>query len=101
MALGAATIRYVRALSADGTVLLVIASDVVSEACSGWCSLLINLGSPCSAADLVPPFHTLDFFDVAAFLADFAAGQADLNGDGAVDFFDVAAFLTAFAAGCG
>jgi uncharacterized membrane protein len=45
---------------------------------------------------------TLDFFDVQAFLAAFAAGDlaADLNGDGTLDFFDVQAFLGAFAAGC-
>jgi WD40 repeat protein len=45
---------------------------------------------------------TLDFFDVAAFLAAFSAGEAagDFNGDGDFDFFDIAAFLDAFAAGC-
>lgn len=44
----------------------------------------------------------LDFFDVAQFLADFAAELpiADLASDGVFDFFDVAAFLSAFAAGC-
>lgn len=44
----------------------------------------------------------LDFFDVSAFLAAFAAGDpmADFTNDGALDFFDVSAFLSAFATGC-
>ncbi|KAA0213987.1 MAG: hypothetical protein DYG94_03050 [Leptolyngbya sp. PLA3] len=44
----------------------------------------------------------LDFFDVQAFLAAFAAHDpgADLAPDGLFDFFDVQAFLQAFAAGC-
>ncbi len=44
----------------------------------------------------------LDFFDVSAFLASFAAQDpiADYNSDGLFDFFDVAAYLAAFAAGC-
>jgi Immunoglobulin I-set domain/Kelch motif len=56
----------------------------------------------CSEADLVEPFGVLDFFDVAAYLAQFSAGDlaADLNGDGLLDFFDVSAFLSAFSAGC-
>ena len=41
----------------------------------------------------------IDFFDVADFLEDFAAGE-DYNGDGVSDFFDVADFLDGFAAGC-
>lgn len=39
-----------------------------------------------------------DFFDVQAFLSEFAAGNADLNADGVSDFFDVQAFLSAFSA---
>jgi len=44
----------------------------------------------------------LNFFDVSAFLAAFAANDptADFNNDGFFNFFDVSAFLTAFAAGC-
>ncbi|MCL4220413.1 MAG: agmatine deiminase family protein [Phycisphaerales bacterium] len=46
--------------------------------------------------------QTLDFFDVAAFLADFAAlnPAADLTGEGLFDFFDVSTFLAAFSNGC-
>jgi murein tripeptide amidase MpaA len=43
----------------------------------------------------------LDFFDVSAFLAAFAAQEpaADFNNDGVWNFFDVSAFLAAFAQG--
>lgn len=52
--------------------------------------------------DFAPPAGVLDFFDVQAFLAAFAAMDpaADLTDDGAFDFFDVQAFLSAFSAGC-
>ena len=45
---------------------------------------------------------SLNFFDVSAFLAAFAAQDpiADFSGDGSFNFFDVSAFLGAFAAGC-
>lgn len=44
----------------------------------------------------------LNFFDVSAFLAAFAASDqvADFTGDGAFNFFDVSAFLSAFTSGC-
>ena len=44
----------------------------------------------------------LNFFDVSAFLALFAADDpaADLNDDGVLNFFDVSAFLTQFNDGC-
>ncbi len=44
----------------------------------------------------------LNFFDVSAFLAAFAAMEpaADFNDDGAYNFFDVSDFLGAFAQGC-
>ena len=58
--------------------------------------------SPCNAADFVPPFGRLDFFDVQAFLNCFAGNdmRADLTGDSVCDFFDVEMFLDAYAAGC-
>lgn len=62
-----------------------------------------RLGDPaCNAADLAVPFGTLNFFDVARFLAAFSDmhESADIVHDGAFDFFDVAAFLSTFAAGC-
>ena len=56
----------------------------------------------CSAADFVEPFGSLDFFDIAEFLALFsnADPSADFNGDGIFDFFDVADYLSTFAQGC-
>ncbi len=44
----------------------------------------------------------LNFFDVSAFLAAFAAQDpaADFNDDGQYNFFDVSAFLSAFTIGC-
>ncbi|MFK7760372.1 MAG: GC-type dockerin domain-anchored protein [Phycisphaerales bacterium] len=44
----------------------------------------------------------LDFIDVSAFLAAFAAQDpaADFSGEGDFNFIDVSAFLNAFAAGC-
>ena len=57
----------------------------------------------CNAADLAPPFGTLDFSDVIAFLTAF--GSMDPAADlappfGTFDFSDVIAFLGAFGAGC-
>lgn len=57
------------------------------------------------AEGCVPDFTgdgVLDFFDVQAFLAAFAAHDpsADLATDGLFNFFDVQSFLQAFAAGC-
>lgn len=57
----------------------------------------------CTRADFAPPSRTLNFFDIAAFIA--AVNNEDPAADfvapfGAIDFFDVAAFLQAFNAGC-
>ena len=57
----------------------------------------------CNEADLAPPFGSLDFSDVAAFLAAFGSmdAAADLAAPfGQWDFSDVAAFLASFGAGC-
>lgn len=53
------------------------------------------------AADLTGD-GSLDFFDVSAFLAAFAAmdPDADFTGDGVFNFFDVSAFLAAYSDGC-
>ncbi len=44
----------------------------------------------------------LNFFDVSAFLASFAAmdPSADFTGEGELNFFDVSAFLAEFSSGC-
>lgn len=57
----------------------------------------------CHGGDLAEPLGTLNFFDIAAFLELFAAGDsgADLAAPiGSLDFFDVSAFLGLFAGGC-
>lgn len=54
-------------------------------------------------ADLAPPFGVLNFFDLAAYIALFSAGDpaADLAPpEGVLNFFDVSAYLSAFNAGC-
>ena len=65
-------------------------------------ALMWRSTASCGPGDLVAPFGTLDFFDVAEFLALFSAHDsiADMNGDGTWDFFDVSAYLSAFSAGC-
>lgn len=54
-------------------------------------------------ADLAPPFGTIDFFDLSAFLSYY--GAADPAADfaaplGTINFFDVSAYLAAYSAGC-
>lgn len=59
-------------------------------------------GTPC-AADFAEPFGTLDFFDLAGFLAAYNASDpaADLaEPSGVFNFFDVAAYIALFNAGC-
>jgi len=79
--------------------------DVAIGSFKGANSLSISGVVPTAAADCPADFTgegDLDFFDVSAFLAAFAANDpsADFTGEGDYDFFDVSAFLTAFAAGC-
>lgn len=57
----------------------------------------------CNVADFAPPYGTLDFTDVIAFLTAFSTMQpeADLSPPaGVFDFTDVITFLSAFGAGC-
>lgn len=57
----------------------------------------------CSAADLAPPCGVHNFFDVAAYLGLYNAGdpRADFASPfGTLNFFDVVAFLTAYTDGC-
>lgn len=60
-------------------------------------------GANACPADLAEPFGTLNFFDVAAFIALYNAQDpaADLAAPaGVFNFFDVAAFIAAYNAGC-
>ena len=57
----------------------------------------------CSLADLAEPFGVLNFFDLAAYMALFNAGDpaADLASPlGVLNFFDVASYLGQFNTGC-
>lgn len=57
---------------------------------------------PCSAADLVQPYGSLNFLDVSSFLVQFGNQDpaADLNDDGNHNFLDVSEYLAIFGAGC-
>lgn len=60
-------------------------------------------GTPPCTADLAAPFGTFNFFDLAAYVGLFNAGDpaADLAPPfGVINFFDVAAYIAAFNAGC-
>ncbi|MCC5823298.1 MAG: matrixin family metalloprotease [Phycisphaerales bacterium] len=56
----------------------------------------------CSPADLAEPFGVLNFFDLAAYLELFNAGDpaADFNNDGVLNFFDLSTYLEIFNQGC-
>jgi choice-of-anchor B domain-containing protein len=86
-------IRFIASDLGSGSVVeaAVDAVSIVSYTCEG----------PTCAPDRNAD-GTLDFFDVADFLDDFAAHDpsADINADLAFDFFDVQAFLELFSAGC-
>ncbi len=61
------------------------------------------LGAVGCTADLAPPFGTVTFADLSAFLASYSAQTppSDLAPPfGAWTFADISAFLTAFSAGC-
>lgn len=63
---------------------------------------IVYTSTPCPA-DLAPPFGTLDFSDVLAFLVAFSTGSPDADfaePTGVFDFSDVLGYLTSFAAGC-
>jgi len=65
-------------------------------------SLLAD-SSPCTPADLAPPFGTLDLADINTFIAGFTANDAvaDLAAPfGVWDLNDINAFVVSFTAGC-
>ncbi len=90
-------------VGADGTLRLAAYSTLQSD--QSYVNGIQLLGPRgCSPADLAAPLGALDFSDVVAFLAAFAAGEpgADLAPPaGVFDFSDVVEFLSAFAEGCG
>lgn len=94
------TVAYGIDVAPDGTISVV--GSGINQVAGRQEALLWRMTPSCGPADFAEPFGTLDFFDVAEFLALFSAQDptADMNHDGAWDFFDVAQFLSAFAAGC-
>jgi hypothetical protein len=61
-----------------------------------------QVNEPC-LADLAAPFGTLNFFDVAAYIGLFNAGDpaADFAAPfGLINFFDISAFISQFNTGC-
>lgn len=63
----------------------------------------ITADTPECPADLAPPFGTLNFFDISAFIGLFNAGDpsADFAAPfGSLNFFDVAEYIALFNAGC-
>lgn len=96
----ATTAAYGIDVALDGTISVV--GSGFNQATGRQEALLWRLRASCGAADFAEPFGTLDFFDVAQFLALFSAQHpnADMNADGAWDFFDVSAFLSSFSSGC-
>ncbi len=64
---------------------------------------LAALVPQCSAADLAEPFGSINFFDIAAYISLFNAGDpgADLAAPfGSLNFFDVVEYISLFNAGC-
>ncbi|MEM9373393.1 MAG: aryl-sulfate sulfotransferase [Planctomycetota bacterium] len=53
-------------------------------------------------ADVAEPYGVLNFFDVAEYIAQFAASDpaADLDGNGSLNFFDVSNYIARYNAGC-
>jgi hypothetical protein len=82
------------------------AGSVVEAALDGFRIEGLTCDNPfpgCSAADLAEPFGVLNFFDLAAYMALFNAGDpaADLAEPlGSLNFFDVAVYLNQFNTGC-
>lgn len=90
-----------------------LSRDGVDGARFGMSPRAGDIGSPgvlpaptnpgCSPADLAEPFGTLNFFDVAAYIALYNAGSptADLAPPiGTLNFFDISAFINLFNSGC-
>lgn len=57
---------------------------------------------PCSPADLVQPYGSLNFLDVSSFIVQFGNQDpaADLNDDGSHNFLDVSQYLSIYGDGC-
>jgi len=57
---------------------------------------------PCSAADIVAPFGSLNFSDISQYLVQYSSGNmdADLTNDGMLNFLDLSQYLSIYSDGC-
>jgi len=95
---------FVRAAASDGGVVLAwqrAGDDVmVAQRVNRFQQLG---GPPCAAPDLAAPFGSLNFFDIAEYIAMFNSGDSGADFAppfGSLNFFDVASFIAAYNAGC-
>ncbi len=67
-----------------------------------WSDLLVEAAIDPCPADFAPPWGAYDFFDLQLYLVFFSQQDpaADLTRDSVIDFFDIQAFLNEFASGC-
>jgi FG-GAP repeat protein len=98
---GASNEYFGQSVALNGGVVSVGAYDASPNGGNSGAAYGFNIYSILCPTDLTNDGQ-LNFFDVQAFLALFAAQDpaADLNFDTLYDFFDVQAYLAAFSAGC-
>ncbi len=98
---GAANENFGQAVALNGGVVSIGAYKASPNGANSGEAYGYNIYNILCPADITND-GSLDFFDVQAFLALFAAQdpQADLNFDNTYDFFDVQAYLSRFSAGC-
>ena len=88
---------------AGGVWTLTVSDLSVTDAGTLLSACLTLTTAPACPADLAEPFGSLNFFDLAAYLALFQNGDpaADFAAPfGELNFFDVSAYLAAYNAGC-
>ncbi|MFK7885166.1 MAG: GC-type dockerin domain-anchored protein [Phycisphaerales bacterium] len=104
---GASTLTSDGTLSLSGTVGQPDAGALLGggpfELAGGFWPAAVSSNTDVCVADIAAPIGVLNFFDVAAFIGLYNAG--DLSADlaapfGALNFFDVVSFFNAFNDGC-
>ncbi len=81
----------------------VAASSIASDHRPVLADFILPLAPDTCAADLAEPFGVLNFFDIAAYIGLFNAGDAAADFAepfGTVNFFDIAEYISQFNAGC-
>jgi len=80
-----------------------IASSLASDHRPVLADFMLPLAPASCRADLAEPFDVLNFFDIAAYIGFFNAGDptADFAAPfGVINFFDIAEYIAQFNAGC-